>query len=71
MKFLPMAALLILAGCGRESSADRNAAALDRAADQSTPAAADVLRNAAENGADVQNAMQEAGNAQAAEADGQ
>jgi hypothetical protein len=66
MKFAPLAALLALMGCGQNSAADNNAAALERAAEQSTPEAADVLRNAAENGAGVQEAMQAAGNAQAA-----
>ncbi|HEX8621110.1 MAG TPA: hypothetical protein VF718_03995 [Allosphingosinicella sp.] len=66
MKLVPLVALLALAGCGENSAADNNAAALERAAEQSTPEAADVLLNAAENGADVQDAMQAAGNAQAA-----
>ncbi|HEX8263636.1 MAG TPA: hypothetical protein VF547_12250 [Allosphingosinicella sp.] len=65
MKAFPVAALLLLAGC-QDSAADNNAAALERAAEQSSPEAADVLRNAAENGAEVQDAMQAAGNAQAA-----
>ena len=65
MKSWPVAALLLLAGC-RDNAADDNAAALERAAEQSTPEAADVLRNAAGNGADVRDAMQAAGNAQAA-----
>ena len=66
MKVLPLTALLVLAGCGGNGTSDDNAAALERAADESTPEAADILRNAAENGANVQEAMQEAGNAQAA-----
>lgn len=66
MKLVPLFALFALAGCGQDSAADNNAAALERAAEQSTPEAADVLLNAAENGADVQEAMQAAGNAQAA-----
>ena len=66
MKSLPLLALLALAGCGQSSTADDNAAALEAAAEQSTPEAADILRNAAENGANVQDAMQAAGNAQAA-----
>ncbi|HEX8226079.1 MAG TPA: hypothetical protein VF605_19910 [Allosphingosinicella sp.] len=65
MKLVPLVALLALAGCGQNSAADNNAAALERAAEQSTPEAADVLLNAAENGASVQDAMQAAGNAQA------
>ncbi len=56
---------LTLAGCGGNSAADNNAAALEAAAEQSTPEAADLLRNAAEQGANVQDAMQAAGNAQA------
>ena len=65
MKLAPLVALLALAGCGRDGAADDNAAALERAAEQSTPEAADVLLNAAENGTGVQEAMQAAGNAQA------
>jgi hypothetical protein len=57
--------LLPLAGCGASGSADDNAAALERAADQSTPEAEDILRNAADSGGNVQDAMQAAGNAQA------
>ena len=55
---------LILAGCGQGGG--NEADALDRAAEQSTPEAADVLRNAADKGVNVQAAMQAAGNAQAA-----
>ena len=68
MKFLSLAVLLplALAACGGNDAADNNAAALERAAEQSTPEAADLLRNAADEGADVQDAMQAAGNAQAA-----
>ncbi len=71
MKTAILALLLLLAGCGGDGAADSNAAALERAAEQSTPEAADVLRNAAENGAGVQEAMQAAGNAQAADGNGQ
>lgn len=60
-----LAAALILAGCGRNGAAENNADALESAAEQSTPEAADVLRNAADQGANVQEAMQAAGNAQA------
>lgn len=66
MKPSALLPLLALAACGQNSAADNNSAALEQAAEQSTPEAADVLRNAAENGADVQEAMQAAGNAQAA-----
>ncbi|HEX8514022.1 MAG TPA: hypothetical protein VF688_13065 [Allosphingosinicella sp.] len=68
MKRVPMALaapLLLLAGCGQDGAADNNAAALERAAEQSTPEAADILRNAADSGGNVQEAMQAAGNAQA------
>ena len=69
MKRVPLAfavPLLALAGCGQNGAADNNAAALERAAEQSTPEAADILRNAADGGANVQDALQAAGNAQAA-----
>jgi uncharacterized protein involved in copper resistance len=68
MKKLPLAlvAPLILAACGRDGAAGNNADALEQAAEQSTPEAAEVLRNAAEQGANVQDAMQAAGNVQAA-----
>ncbi len=45
---LALAAPLILICCGQDKAADENAAALDRAAGQSVPEAADILRNAAE-----------------------
>ena len=44
---LALAAPLLLAGCGQESAADKEAAALKRAAGQSAPEAEDILRNAA------------------------
>jgi hypothetical protein len=59
------APLLLLVGCGQKGAADDNAAALERAAEQSTPEAADILRNAADGGGNVQEALQAAGNAQA------
>ena len=72
-----LAATLALAGCG--SAADKQADQLDNAAAQSDPAAAASLENSADairaNGADgmlneggstAQDAMQEAGNAAAA-----
>ncbi|HEX8667089.1 MAG TPA: hypothetical protein VF727_01790 [Allosphingosinicella sp.] len=68
---------LALAACGQSTPAENSADALENAAEQSTPEAAAVLENAAEsieeNGgspADVQNAMQAAGNAQAVGAGG-
>jgi hypothetical protein len=63
---LALAVPLLLIGCGQNSAADNNAEALERAAEQSSPEAADVLRNAADQGANVQEALQAAGNAQAA-----
>jgi hypothetical protein len=69
---LPVAALLALAACGSGGTpAENTAAALDEAAEQSDPAAAQVLENAADqaleqNVSDPQQALQQAGNAQAA-----
>jgi predicted small lipoprotein YifL len=60
--------VLTLAGCGQSGPGDNDADALEAAAEQSTPEAADILRNAAEEGGNVQDAMQAAGNAQAAAA---
>jgi hypothetical protein len=59
---------LLLAACG-QSNQDQ----LQEAANQSDPAAAAVLNNAAENGMDPQEALQQAGQAaaQANGADGQ
>ena len=65
---LALAVPLMLIGCGQNGAADNKAAALERAAEQSTPEAEDILRNAADSGANVQDALQEAGNAQAATA---
>ncbi|HEX8240984.1 MAG TPA: hypothetical protein VF574_14715 [Allosphingosinicella sp.] len=67
MNWVPLAfaAPLLLIGCGQNGAADNNAAALKRAAEQSTPEAADILRNAADGGGNVQEALQDAGNAQA------
>ena len=55
---------LLLGACGGQSNEEQ----LQEAANQSDPAAAQVLNDAAENGMDPQEALQEAGNA-AAEAD--
>ena len=68
MNWVPLAfaAPLLLIGCGQNGAADNNAAALERAAEQSTPEAEDILRNAADSGGNVQDALQAAGNAQAA-----
>ena len=52
--------LMLLAACGGQSDNDR----LEEAAEQSDPAAAAVLENAADNGMDPQQALQQAGNAQ-------
>lgn len=62
--YLVLSSAILLAACGGRS----NEAQLEEAANQSDPAAAEVLENAAENGMDPQEALQEAGNA-AAEAD--
>jgi hypothetical protein len=70
----------ILSACGGSGPADNAADRLEEAAGQSTPEAANVLDNAAEQvregnvanpDAAVQNAMQAAGNAQAAGRGGQ
>lgn len=45
---------LLVAGCGQNGAANDNAAALKRAAGQSNPEAADILRNAADDGGNVQ-----------------
>ncbi|MFN3389635.1 MAG: hypothetical protein ACK40O_11960 [Allosphingosinicella sp.] len=72
--FIALAAAgLALASCGGESPNENAAEALEEAAEQSTPAAADVLENAADGlregdpdaPASVDAAMQAAGNAQA------
>ncbi len=58
---LTVPALILLASCGGQSNNDP----LQNAADQSDPAAAAVLENAAENGMDPQQALEQAANAQA------
>ena len=83
----PASALVVvlgLAACGQQSQAENNAEALENAAEQSTPEAAAVLENRADQirdqnvtapvdaaGSPAQQALQEAGNAQAAAQAGQ
>ena len=62
LRFAPLAPLLLLAARSGNSEQDN----LRDAANQSDPAAAAVLENAAENGMNAQAALQEAGEAQAA-----
>jgi hypothetical protein len=64
VRVLTVAALLSLAACGGQS----NEQALQEAANQSDPAAAAVLNEAAEAGLDPQNALEQAGQAQATQA---
>ena len=76
---LALAAALGLAACGQQSQAENSAEALENAAEQSTPEAAALLENRADEirdqnvtapidapGSPVQQALQDAGNAQAA-----
>ncbi|TFI56821.1 hypothetical protein E2493_18225 [Sphingomonas parva] len=76
---LALTAALGLSACGEKTPAENTAAALENAAEQSTPEAAAVLENQAdqirdqnvtapisEPGSPGQQALQEAGNAQAA-----
>ena len=58
---LLLASLTLLAGCGSRGQGNN----LQAAAEQSDPAAKAVLENAAHGGADPQQALQDAGNAQA------
>ena len=60
VRFLSIAAFGLLTACGQS-----NEEQLREAANQSDPAAAEVLNNAAENGMDPQQALQEAGEAAA------
>ena len=60
-----IALLLLTAACAQSSGDNASAEALQNAAEQSDPAAAAVLENAAENGMNPQDALQQAGNAQA------
>ena len=59
-----LTAALLLAACGKS-----NEQQLEEAANHSDPAAAQVLDNAAENGTDPQQALQDAGNAAVASND--
>ena len=59
-------ACLLLSSCGSGSDEEQ----LQEAAEQSGPAAAAVLNNAAENGMDPQQALELAGQAEAVNADG-
>ena len=76
---LALAAALGLSACGEQSRSENTAEALENAAEQSTPEAAAVLENQADQirdqnvtapidapGSPAQQALQEAGNAQAA-----
>ena len=58
---LVLASLTLLAGCGSRGQGNN----LQAAAEQSDPAAKAVLENEARSGADPQQALQDAGNAQA------
>ena len=61
MRLLPLlAAAVMVPACGQSDEQQ-----LENAANQSDPAAAAVLDNAAENGTDPQQALQDAGNAAA------
>lgn len=62
---IALAATVSLAACGSPSAGGNEAEALMNAAEQSTPEAAAILENGAQNGANVQETMQAAGNAQA------
>ena len=63
LRLAPVPVLLALAACGGGQS---NEEALLNAANQSDPAAAEVLANAAENGMNPQQALEQAGQAAAA-----
>ncbi len=59
LRLAAMPALLLLAACSAQSDED----ALQNAANQSDPAATALLENAAENGMDPQQALEQAGQA--------
>ena len=62
-RYTPLVLATLLAACsGGERAEDKR---LEEAAEQSTPEAAAVLENAAENGMNAQDALEAAGNAQA------
>lgn len=64
-RLLPAVAILLLtAACAQSSGENASSDALQNAAEQSDPAAAAVLENAAESGMNPQDALQQAGNAQ-------
>lgn len=65
IRCLPFALAILIAACSGES---REEAALENAADQSTPEAAAVLEGAADNGMNAQDALEIAGNAQVGKA---
>lgn len=60
LRIAPVPVLLLIAACGGQSDEDR----LRDAAEQSDPAAAQVLNEAAEQGVDPQEALEQAGEAQ-------
>ena len=60
IRALSIAAIVLLAACGKS-----NEGQLQDAANQSDPAAAAVLEGAADNGTDPQQALEQAGQAQA------
>jgi hypothetical protein len=62
LRFAPVPILVAIAACGGGQS---NEEALQNAANQSDPAAAQVLANAADNGMNPQQALEQAGQAAA------
>jgi hypothetical protein len=63
LRLATVSVFLALAACGGSQTQDE---ALENAANQSDPAAAQVLANAAENGMNPQDALEQAGQAAAA-----